>query len=38
MTGSVRSDLEGAGEPAEGQDFIEVRAKTISGDVFLEQL
>jgi DUF4097 and DUF4098 domain-containing protein YvlB len=38
MTGSVRSDLQGAGEPAEGQDFIEVRAKTISGDVFLEQL
>jgi DUF4097 and DUF4098 domain-containing protein YvlB len=38
MTGGVRSTLEGAGEPAEGQDFIEVRAKTVSGDVLLEQL
>ncbi len=38
VTGSVRSELEGAGQPAEGQDFIELRAKTISGDVFLEQL
>jgi DUF4097 and DUF4098 domain-containing protein YvlB len=38
MTGSVRSNLEGAGEPEEGQDFIELRAKTISGDVYLEQL
>ena len=25
-------------EPAEGQDFIELRAKTVSGDVVLEQL
>jgi DUF4097 and DUF4098 domain-containing protein YvlB len=38
MTGSVRSDLEGAGEPDEGQDYIELRAKTVSGDVHLEQL
>jgi DUF4097 and DUF4098 domain-containing protein YvlB len=38
VTGSVRSNLEGAGEPDEGQDFLEVRAKTVSGDVFLEQL
>jgi hypothetical protein len=38
MTGSVRSDLEGAGEPADGQDYIELRAKTVSGDVVLEQL
>lgn len=38
MTGSVRSNLQGVGEPAEGQDFIELRAKTISGDVHLEQL
>jgi DUF4097 and DUF4098 domain-containing protein YvlB len=37
MTGSVRSDLEGAGEPTEGQEFIELRAKTVSGDVYLEQ-
>lgn len=38
VTGSVRSNLEGAGAPEEGQDFIEVRAKTVSGDVYLEQL
>lgn len=38
MTGSVRSNLDGAGEPEEGQDFIELRAKTVSGDIFLEQL
>jgi hypothetical protein len=34
----VRSDLEGAGEPEEGQDYIELRAKTVSGDIQLEQL
>ena len=38
VTGSVRSDLEGAGEPAEGQDYIELRARTVSGDVYLQQL
>jgi hypothetical protein len=37
VTGSVRSSLEGAGEPAPGQDYIELRAKTVSGDVYLEQ-
>ena len=38
MTGTVRSNLEGAGEPDEGQEYIELRAKTVSGDVYLEQL
>jgi DUF4097 and DUF4098 domain-containing protein YvlB len=38
MTGTVESELEGAGEPDEGQDYIELRAKTVSGDVHLEQL
>jgi len=38
MTGSVRSDLEGAGEPDEGEDYVELRARTVSGDVYLEQL
>jgi DUF4097 and DUF4098 domain-containing protein YvlB len=38
LTGSVRSNLEGVGEPEEGQDFIELRARTVSGDVHLEQL
>lgn len=37
MTGSVRSDLHGAGEPAEGQDFVELHARTVSGDVHLQQ-
>jgi DUF4097 and DUF4098 domain-containing protein YvlB len=38
VTGSVHSDLQGAGQPAEGQDYIELRAKTVSGDVLLQQL
>jgi len=38
MTGSVSSDLEGAGQPTEGQDYVELRAKTVSGDITLEQL
>jgi DUF4097 and DUF4098 domain-containing protein YvlB len=38
VTGSVASNLEGAGQPEEGQDYIEVRAKTVSGDILLEQL
>lgn len=38
LTGSVRSDLRGAGRPQEGEPFLEVRAKTVSGDVHLEQL
>ncbi len=38
VTGSVRSNLQGAGQPAEGQDYVELRAKTVSGDVLLQQL
>ena len=38
VTGSVTSTLAGAGQPEDGQDFIEVRAKTVSGDIVLEQL
>jgi DUF4097 and DUF4098 domain-containing protein YvlB len=37
-TGLVRSDLDGAGEPSEGQDFLELRARTVSGDVHLQQV
>lgn len=37
VTGSVRSSLQGAGQPEEGQDYIELRAKTVSGDIYLEQ-
>ena len=35
MTGTVRSGLEGVGEPEQGADYIEVRATTVSGDVHL---
>ena len=38
VTGSVYSNLKGAGQPEEGQDYIEVRAKSVSGDVALEEL
>ncbi len=38
VTGSVRSSLVGAGAPAEGQEYVELRAKTVSGDISLEQL
>lgn len=37
-TGRVRSNLTPTGAPAEGQDYVEVRAKTVTGDVYLEQL
>jgi DUF4097 and DUF4098 domain-containing protein YvlB len=37
-TGRVRSTLSPTGAPAEGQDFVEVRAKTVTGDIYLEQL
>jgi len=35
LTGSVRSSLDTSGKPAEGQDYVEVRATTVSGDVVL---
>jgi DUF4097 and DUF4098 domain-containing protein YvlB len=37
VTGTIRSDLQGAGQPQEGQDHIEVRAKTVSGDIALSE-
>ncbi|HEX4977958.1 MAG TPA: DUF4097 family beta strand repeat-containing protein [Nocardioides sp.] len=37
VTGEVTSTLVGAGAPADGQDYVELRAKTVSGDVHLEQ-
>jgi DUF4097 and DUF4098 domain-containing protein YvlB len=37
MTGSVTSGLAAVGEPADGQDHVEVRATTVSGDVELRQ-
>lgn len=38
VSGHVRSNLVGAGQPEEGQDHIEIRATTVSGDVTLSQL
>lgn len=38
VTGSVGSNLQSTGEPAEGQDHVEVRATTVSGDVALRQV
>ncbi|GAA2133456.1 DUF4097 family beta strand repeat-containing protein [Nocardioides bigeumensis] len=38
LSGHIRSDLAGAGKPEEGADYIEVRAKTVSGDITLTQI
>jgi DUF4097 and DUF4098 domain-containing protein YvlB len=38
VTGSVASDLESVGKPADGQDYVELRATTVSGDVRLVQV
>jgi DUF4097 and DUF4098 domain-containing protein YvlB len=38
VSGAVRSNLTGAGEPAEGADYVEVRAKTVSGDIVLTEI
>jgi DUF4097 and DUF4098 domain-containing protein YvlB len=37
MSGAVRSSIAGTGEPSEGQDYLELRAKTVSGDIYLEE-
>ncbi|HET8558892.1 MAG TPA: DUF4097 family beta strand repeat-containing protein [Marmoricola sp.] len=37
VTGSVSSNLPSTGKPAEGQDHVEVRATTVSGDVRLQR-
>ena len=38
LTGRIHSTLSGAGQPAEGQDHVEVRAVTVSGDVELVEV
>jgi hypothetical protein len=38
VSGSVRSDLEPVGEPGDGEDHLEVRTTTVSGDVVLAQV
>ncbi|HET6166761.1 MAG TPA: DUF4097 family beta strand repeat-containing protein [Marmoricola sp.] len=38
VSGAVKSDLQSVGKPAEGQDYVELRATTVSGDVHLVQV
>jgi DUF4097 and DUF4098 domain-containing protein YvlB len=38
VSGSLRSDLQGVGQPEAGADHVEVRATTVSGDVVLSQV
>ena len=38
LTGRIHSTLAGAGQPEEGQDHVEVRAATVSGNVSLVQV
>ncbi len=38
VSGEIRSNLVGAGEPKDGQDHVELRAKTVSGDVVLTEV
>lgn len=38
VTGAVKSDLQSVGKPADGQDYVELRATTVSGDVHLLQV
>jgi hypothetical protein len=35
VSGEIRSSLSGAGEPRDGQAYVELRARTVSGDVVL---
>jgi DUF4097 and DUF4098 domain-containing protein YvlB len=37
-TGRVRSGLEPTGAPADGEPYVELRARTTTGDVYLDQL
>lgn len=37
VTGRIRSTLTGAGEPEAGADYVEIRAKTVSGDIVLTE-
>ena len=37
VTGRIRSSSSGAGEPSRGPDHVEVRAKTVTGDIVLTQ-
>jgi DUF4097 and DUF4098 domain-containing protein YvlB len=38
VSGTIRSSLQGAGQPQDGADHIELRAKTVSGDIALSEV
>jgi DUF4097 and DUF4098 domain-containing protein YvlB len=38
LSGEIHSSLRGAGEPREGADHVELRAKTVSGDILLTEV
>lgn len=38
VSGRIHSTLEGAGQPEPGDDYVELLAKTVSGDIVLTQL
>lgn len=38
VSGEIRSNLHGAGQPEEGADHVEVRAKVVSGDIVLTEV
>ena len=38
VSGEIRSNLHGTGQPEEGADHVEVRAKVVSGDIVLTQI
>jgi DUF4097 and DUF4098 domain-containing protein YvlB len=38
VTGSVRSNLESVGAPQEGQEHVELQARTVSGDILLREV
>ena len=37
VSGRISSSLNGAGEPQDGADYVELRAKTVSGDIVLTE-
>jgi DUF4097 and DUF4098 domain-containing protein YvlB len=37
VSGRIQSNLAGAGEPEDGADYVELRAKTVSGDIVLTE-
>ena len=38
VSGTIHSDLRGAGQPEPGPDYVELRAKTVSGDIQLHEV